>query len=282
MTEALTLKNVTKRYKDFTLDNVSLTLPGGCIMGLIGENGAGKSTTIKLIFDLIRLDSGLITVMGHDHRHLPLDKKEHIGAVFDESCFPENLNHKEINRIMGSIYRTWNASEFEKLVKQFSLPKDKAVKDYSRGMKMKLSIAAALSHDTRLLILDEATGGLDPVVRDEILDIFLEFIRDENHSILMSSHIVTDIEKACDYVTLLHDGRVLFSSPKDELLDQFALLKCPTQELSRIDPAAIVGKRVGEFGAEALVRRSRIQRSLPLERAPLETVMLYFIKGDAR
>lgn len=282
MTEALTLQNVTKRYQDFTLDHVSLSLPGGCIMGLIGENGAGKSTAMKLIFDLIRLDEGRITILGHDHKSLPMDVKEQIGAVFDESCFPENLNRREINRIMGSIYRTWDAGKFETMTDRFSLPKDKAVKDYSRGMKMKLAIAAALCHDTRLLILDEATGGLDPVVRDEILDVFLEFISDEKHSILMSSHIVTDIEKACDYVTLLHEGKVLFSEPKDELLDRFALLKCPAQELSRIDPAAIVGKRIGEFGAEALVRRSRIRGGYSLERAPLETVMLYFVKGDAQ
>ena len=200
--------------------------------------------------------------------------------MFDESCFPENLNRREVSRIMASVYRTWDAEKFDRMAGEFSLPKDKAIKDYSRGMKMKLAIAVALCHDSRLLILDEATGGLDPVVRDEILDVFLEFICDEEHSILMSSHIVTDIEKACDYVTLLHEGKMLFSRPKDELLDSFGLLKCSVQELSRIDPAAIVGKRVGEYGAEALVRRNRIRGNVSLERAPLETVMLYFIKGD--
>jgi len=213
MEYALKLENVTKEYNDFKLDNISINVPRGVIMGLIGENGAGKSTTIKLILDLMRRDSGIITVLGTDVCELK-SIKEKIGVVMDESCFPENLNVEEINKIMKRIYSTWNDERFFEYMKKFSIAERKPVKEYSRGMKMKLSIAAALSHDSEILIMDEATSGLDPIVREEILDIFLDFIQNESHSIFMSSHIISDLEKICDYITFIHKEESFFRSQR--------------------------------------------------------------------
>lgn len=281
MDYALELKNVTKRYGDFVLDNIGLSLPNGCIMGLIGENGAGKSTTIKLILDLIRRDGGFINVLGRDNKRDPKSLKENIGIVMDESCFPENLTVKDVNTIMKNIYRTWDEGVFRSYIRRFSLPEGKIVKDYSRGMKMKLAIATALSHDSRLLILDEATSGLDPVVRDEILDVFLDFIQDEGHSIFMSSHIISDLEKICDYIAFIHQGKLVFSQPKDELLESYGLLKCSPAELRAIDPSAVKGLRKNEFGVEALVLKNRLKGNHVIDRAGIEDIMLYHIKENA-
>lgn len=278
--EALTLTNVTKRYPSFTLDNVSLSLPRGCIMGFIGENGAGKSTTIKLILDLIRRDSGTITVLGQDNLLGLKDVKEHVGVVLDESCFPDNLSAVNINLILKNIYRTWNEDKFWSLLNQFSLPRNKMVKEFSRGMKKKLSIATALAHDTRLLILDEATSGLDPVVRDEIQDVFMDFIQDEGNAIFMSTHIVSDLESISDYITLIHQGKIVFSKGKDELLEDYGILKCSPRELQALNPKAIMGRRHNSFGVEALVHKSQVPPGLTVDRAGIEEIMLYFIKGE--
>lgn len=258
MNNALQLKDVTKKYDGFTLNNISITLPSGCIMGLIGENGAGKNTTIKLILDLIHRDGGSISILGQDNKNDLKSIKEHIGVVVDESCFPENLRIKDINIIMKNVYRTWNEPVFKSFTERFSLPDKKMLKEYSRGMKMKLAIATALSHDSRLLILDEATSGLDPIVRDEILDVFLEFIQDESHSIFMSSHIISDLEKVCDYITFIHKGNMVFCQTKDELLEGYGILKCFASEFESIDRKAVKGYRKSNFGVEALILRNRI------------------------
>ncbi len=279
MNYALELKDVSKNYDGFLLDHVSLTLPQGCIMGLIGENGAGKSTTIKLILDLISRDSGTITLLGRDNQEDLKSIKENLGVVLDESCFPENLNLSDIERIMKNIYRTWDQKLFRDYVERFSLPsKKKTVKDYSHGMKMKLAIAIALSHDSRLLLLDEATSGLDPIARDEILDVFQEFIQDEERSILLSSHITSDLEKICDYITFLHKGKIVFSEPKDELLEKYGILKCSAADFEGIDKTAISGVRSNNFGVQALVERNRISGNHVIDRAGLEDIMLYHIK----
>ena len=196
---AIEVKNLTKKYTDFTLDNVSFTLPMGCIMGLIGENGAGKSTTIKLLLDAITRDSGEISILGKSNKDNFKATKEDLGVVLDEAHFPESINPKQVNAIMKNTYTNWNENTFFNYMKKFDLPLKKSFKDFSRGMRMKLMIAVALSHDAKLLILDEATSGLDPIVRDEILELFYEFTREEDHSILISSHIVSDLEKLCDY-----------------------------------------------------------------------------------
>ena len=278
--EALVLSNVTKLYPGFALDNISLSLPRGCIMGFIGENGAGKSTTIKLILDLIHRNSGSISVLGQDNLRGLSQVKEHVGVVLDESCFPDNLNAVNINFILRNIFRTWNEDKYWSLLNQFSLPRDKAVKDFSRGMKKKLSIAVALAHDTRLLILDEATSGLDPVVRDEIQDVFMDFIQDEGNAIFMSTHIVSDLERVSDYITLIHQGRIVFSQGKDELLENYGILKCSPGELQALNPKAIMGRRHNSFGVEALVHKSQVPPGLTVDRAGIEEIMLYYIKGE--
>ena len=282
MTNAIEVKSISKKYKEFTLDNLSFTLPCGCIMGLIGENGAGKSTTIKLLLDLIRRDSGEIFVLGADPAKADKRSKEAIGVVMDECCFPENLNLKDINRIMNHTYLNWEKETFLKLTSHFSLSERKQVKEYSRGMKMKLSIAAALSHNPRLLILDEATSGLDPIVRDEILDVFLEFIQNDDHAILISSHIISDLEKICDYVTFIHKGKLVFSEAKDELLDKYGLLKCSCEQFDSIDKAAVKGFRKNSFGVEALVLKDKIKEDAVIDRATMEEIMLYYIKEGVR
>jgi len=276
----LELKNVSKKYDGFALSDINIALPKGCIMGLIGENGAGKSTTIKMILDAINKDGGSISIFGQDNRDMPKRMWEDIGVVLDESCFPENLSMKEINTIMKNVYKQWDADLFRKYVNYFDLPEKKAMKDYSRGMKMKLGIAVALSHNAKLLILDEATSGLDPVVRDEMVEVFMDFIQDEEHSILMSSHITSDLEKACDYITFIHQGKILFSQGKDELLDKYGILKCAEEELRVIDEAAIVGVRKHKFGVDALVIRDKVRGNFIMDRADIEDIMLFQIKKD--
>ena len=207
---AIEIKGLEKRYDGFQLGSFDLTLPSGCIMGLVGENGAGKSTTIKLIMNAIGRDAGEISVLGVDNRSAGFrDVKEDIGVVLDEAYFPEVISARNVGKVMALTYKNWDAAAFEGYLKKFSLAPDKIFKDYSRGMRMKLAIAAALSHGAKLLILDEATSGLDPMARDELLDIFNDFTRDENCSILLSSHIVSDLEKICDYIAFLHRGRLV-------------------------------------------------------------------------
>ncbi len=278
MNNALEITGLTKKYADFTLDNVSFTLPSGCIMGFIGENGAGKSTTIKLILGLIQRDKGQISVLGSNEVVNNRSIKENIGVVINESSFPDNLTAQDINGIMKNCYKTWDRQKYLQFIQKFSLPLSKQIKDYSSGMKMKLSIAVALSHDSKLLVLDEATSGLDPIVRDEILDVFLEFIQDERHSILISSHILSDLEKICDYITFIHKGKLIFSEAKDELLDKYAIVKCTATEYETIDKSAIIGARKNNFGVEALVQKNKISRQMKTDVITIEDIMLYFVK----
>ena len=280
MENALEIKNLSKKYPEFTLDNINITLPAGCIMGFIGENGAGKSTTIKAILDLIEKDSGEITILGETNLSKNQRLKEHIGVVMDECSFPENLNAKEIDKVMKNCYKTWNRTKYMGYLDKFALSLKKPVKEYSRGMKMKLSIAVALSHDSKLLILDEATSGLDPIVRDEILDVFLDFIQDESHSVFISSHIISDLEKICDYITFIHNGKIIFSEVKDELLDKYTIIKCSEAEYSTIDKAAIIGRRKSSFGIEALALKKKIPSNIRTDNVNIEDIMLYFVKGE--
>ncbi len=287
--EPLILKNVSKKYKDFAFDNVSFSVSSGAIMGFVGENGAGKSTAINLILNLIKRDSGEIFVLGKESKTQLESAKENIGVVMDTCYFHDCLNAKSVNAILKSIYKTWNESKFKKYLKEFSLPENKTVKEYSKGMKMKLSIAAALSHDSKLLILDEATSGLDPIVRDEILDILLEFVENKTNSILISSHIISDLEKICNYITFIHKGKVIFTSQKDELLNSYGIIKCSEQDLVQISSEYIVGVRKGLVNSnnsniEALVLKDKISKMLPepekiaIQKATIEEIMLYHIK----
>ncbi|SFR72972.1 ABC-2 type transport system ATP-binding protein [Anaeromicropila populeti] len=278
MEHALLLQNVSKTYEKFQLDNINLELPKGCIMGFVGENGAGKSTTIKLIMDLIKRDSGEIQILGQDNKGDISQLKEHIGVVMDECCFPENMNWRHIKQVMKRLYKTWDEQKFCSLMEKFSLEEKKIVKEYSRGMKMKLSIAAALSHDSKLLILDEATSGLDPVVRDEILELFLEFIQDEEHSIFMSTHIISDLERISDYIACIHKGRLVFVEQKDELLSKYGILKCGEEDFSKIDKSIVKGVKRNSFGIEALVEKRKVHGNHVIDAASIEEIMLYFIK----
>ncbi len=280
MRTILEIEGLSKRYKDFSLENVSFSLPAGCIMGFIGENGAGKSTTIKLILGLIQKDAGKIRLFGRENYMENKDVFEQIGVVLDETGLHDTLTIKDCNAIFSRIYRTWKPSVFRDYCARFSLPEKKQLKEFSSGMKRKLSIAAALSHGSRLLLLDEATSGLDPIVRDELLDVFLEFIQDEQHSILLSSHILSDLEKACDYIAFLHKGRLLFSEQKDLLLERYCVLKCAEGELKRIDPARIHGIRRNKFGVEALVERTDAPRGMLANAAGIEDIMLFLSRGE--
>jgi len=276
---ALLIRNLTKRYGDFTLDNINLCLPGGCVMGLIGENGAGKSTTIKSITGAVHPDVGEIFVLGCDIASGEYTQvKERIGVVMDEACFPDGLTPVQVNEVMKHIYSGWQEETFYHFLKKFDLPLKKTFKEFSRGMKMKLSIAAALSHQAKLLILDEATSGLDPIVRDEILEVFNDFTRDEEHSILISSHIVSDLEKICDYIAFIHKGKLLFCEEKDVLLEQYGLLSINARDFEAIDPEAVVSSRNTGYGVEALVRRDQVPQGMHLEKAGIENIMVAMAK----
>ena len=275
MKNAIDIKGVSKTYRDFTLDSLTLSLPEGNIMGLIGENGAGKSTTIKLIMNAILPDSGSIEVLGMDNKSPEFaEAKEDIGVVLDEAYFPISLNCKNVNTIMRLTYKKWNPD------KEFGLPEKKAFKDFSRGMKMKLAIAVALSHDPKLLVLDEATEGLDPIVRDEILDIFNDFTRDESHSVLISSHIVSDLEKICDYIAFLHRGRLMFVEEKDLLYENYALVNMTKAQLSGMPKGSVLGSRENQYGAEVLMLRSDIPAGMVPERITIEDIMLYMAREE--
>ena len=280
--DAISVNNLTKRYPGFCLDNVTFTLPSGCIMGLIGENGAGKSTTIHLLLDLIRRDSGEIFLLGQDNRKNFQQVKEQLGVVLDEACFPEGIHAKDVNCIMKNSYRQWDEALYYGYLRRFQLPEKKPFKEFSRGMKMKLAIAVALSHHAKLLILDEATSGLDPIVRDEILDLFYEFIQEEDHSILISSHITSDLEKLCDYIAFIHRGKLLFCEEKDRLLERYGILHCSKRELEALAPPAVRGYREGSYGVEALVDRTRLPRAFETDRAGIEDIIVFMAREGAR
>lgn len=278
MNNAIEIKGLVKEYKDFKLDNVDLTLPGGCILGLIGENGAGKSTMIKCLLGIIHKNEGSVTILGRDaDKELP-DIKEDVGVVLDEVGIPDTFRFRQINAVMKNTYKNWDEKEFEGYIERFGLPKDKKFKEFSRGMKMKMGIAIALSHKAKLLVLDEATNGLDPVIRDEVTDIFYEFTRDEDHSILISSHIVSDLEKLCDYVSFIHKGRVLLNEEKDVLLEEYAILSCTEEQLRELDPKAIRGKKSGKYGVQALVKRNAVPAGMNLSPVTIEELFIFMIK----
>lgn len=275
---ALEIKNLTKSYPGFTLDNLNLTLPSGCIMGLIGENGAGKSTTIKLILDMIHKDSGSITILGKDNTDNIELTKEDIGVVMDEVGIPECLTVKQVGNVMKHTFRNWNDAEYVRLIQKLALPDKKQFKEFSRGMKMKLGIAIALSHNAKLLILDEATSGLDPVVRDEVVEMFGDFTRDENHSILISSHIVSDLEKLCDYVAFLHKGKLLLCKEKDQLLAEYGLIHCTAEELQKLPSEAIKYKKENPYGIEAMVLRNAVPAGVNVSSISIEELFVFMVK----
>ena len=277
---ALEIKNLSKEYPHFRLDRLSLTLPGGCIMGLVGENGAGKSTTIKLLLDMIHRDGGTITILGRDNQSDLSLLKEEIGVVLDDVGLPECLKAGQIGKVMKGIFKSWDDVEYEKYLRRLSIPTDRKFKEFSRGMKMKLGIAVALSHHPKLLLLDEATNGLDPVVRDEVVELFGEFTREESHAVLISSHIGSDLEKICDYIAFLHQGRLLLCEEKDVLLEEYGILRCTAGQLSELNPSAILGKRESPYGVEAIVRRDAVPAGFTLGVVSIEELFIFMVKGN--
>ena len=275
---ALEIKNLTKTYPGFTLDNLNLTLPSGCITGLIGENGAGKSTTIKLILDMIHKDSGTITILGKDNEESIELIKEDIGVVMDDVGIPECLTVKQVGKVMKNTFHNWDNDEYYRLIEKLALPGNKQFKEFSRGMKMKLGIAIALSHHARLLILDEATSGLDPVVRDEVVEMLSDFTRDEKHSILISSHIVSDLEKLCDYIAFLHKGKLLLCEEKDQLLAEYGLIHCTAEELQRLPSEAIKYKKENPYGVETMVLRNMMPKDVTVRPISIEELFVFMVK----
>lgn len=281
MEYVLELEDVTKEYEDFKLDHISFSVPQGCICGFIGQNGAGKTTTISLILDIIKKDGGSITVFGQDMEAQGAALKEKIGVVFDEMGFHEFLTANEINSIMKNIYQNWREEVFFDYLKRFSLPPKKRCGSFSRGMRMKLQIAVALSHEAELLIMDEPTGGLDPIVRNEILQIFQEFVMEENHTILLSSHITGDLERIADMVTFIDHGKIILSGDKNELLESHGLIKCKKEDLEKIEKEDIVSYRQSAFCTEVLVadreKCARKYDGMVMEQTTLEEIMIFYV-----
>ena len=283
MDNILEVRNLTKQYADFTLDHVSFSIPKGTIMGLIGENGAGKSTTINAILDLIHKDDGTVTFWGQE---LSSEKqlKEDIGVVFDGINFYETLTAAKVGKISQTAYKQWDDRLYREYLNRFQLPTDKEIKTFSKGMKMKLCIAVALSHRPKLLILDEATSGLDPVMRDDILDVFLEFVQDEEHSIMISSHITTDLEKVADTITFIHQGKVLFCKAKDELLYHYGIIRCGAAIFDEIDKSEILAYRKEDYQWNVLVadkeKARRRYKNAVVDDAAIDDILLLYVKGE--
>lgn len=285
MNNAIELSGVTHRFDGFTLDNVTFSVPSGSIMGFVGQNGAGKTTTIRSILNILKNDSGEIKVFGLDHEKDENVIKEDIAVVFDEIPFSGTLSPKQVGRIMAGIYKKWDMARYNELLERFGLPQKKKIKDFSRGMKMKLQICTALSHNAKLLIMDEATSGLDPVVRSEMLDIFLEFISDDEHTILMSSHITSDIERIADSVTFIDKGKILLTGITSEILENHGILKCPREKLSEISGEDIVSVRVNDFGADVMIKNrgecSKKYRDYAIDNTTLDEILLFYVRGAA-
>ena len=277
---AIETKNLTKRYRGFTLDNVNLTLPRGAVMGLIGENGAGKSTAIKCMLDIVHRDGGEVKLLGHNTDHDLHITKQDIGVVMDDVGIPECLTARQVGNIMRRAYDNWDADAFESYLKKLEIPEKKRFSDFSRGMKMKLGVAVAMSHHAKLLILDEATSGLDPLVRDEVVGMFGDFTRDEECSVLISSHIVSDLEKICDYIAFLHHGRLILCDEKDRLLERYGILRCDAGTLASLDSSAVIGTRESAYGVEALVERERVPSGVTLGNANIEDIFIFTVKGE--
>ena len=284
MENILEIKNLSKKYKGFELKNVNIKLPKGMIMGFIGENGAGKTTTIKSILNIINRDSGEIKIFGLDNKENERKIKEDIGVVLDDSFLSEYLNPSDINKIMKNIYKNWDEKLYFKYIEDFKLPKEKISKEYSSGMKMKLKIAVALAHHPKLLILDEPTSGLDPVARNEILDIFQEFIQDEEHGIFVSSHITSDLEHIADYITFINNGEIIFIKTRDELLENYGIVKCSEEQFKKIDKKDYIKYKKNRYEYDVLIEdkyefKKKYDISV-IDKTSLENIMLIYIKGE--
>lgn len=285
MDYALQLQNVTKTYdkSGFVLDNISFALPTGSVMGFVGENGAGKTTTIGCMMNTLFRDSGTVQILGKAMDDSDVALRENIGIVYDGDNFPGYLTARSLCHIMQGIYKNWDTALFGKYLKSFQLDKDQKIAKYSKGMTMKLAIATALSHHPRLLILDEATSGLDPVMRDEMLDIFLDFVGDPTHSILLSSHITSDLEKIADYITFIHNGRIILTETKDNLIYSYAILRCREKDFALLDAADIIAYRKWEYQTDVLVADKKAAEkkyaNVTADHTTIDEIMLLLARG---
>lgn len=288
MGNILELEQVTKSFpkSGFMLNNVSFSVPYGSIMGFVGENGAGKTTTIGCILNTIRKDGGNIKLFGQEMTDADTEMREKIGVVYDGNNFPSYLTAEQLSRIMQGLYRSWDETLFRKYLSDFGLPVRQKIKSYSRGMTMKLAIAAALAHHPQLLILDEATGGLDPVMRDEVLDILLDFVQEEKHSILLSSHITSDLEKIADYITFIHEGQIIMTVSKNDLAYHYAVMRCRENQFHELDPKEILAYRKRDFQIDVLVADGAgMQRRYPgvvVDHVSVDEIMLLLVKGEKK
>ena len=286
MNSTLILKNVNKKYEksNFAIKDISFSVPEGSIVGFIGENGAGKSTTMNCILNVIRRDSGTIEIFGREMTDEDIDIRENIGVVYDSNNFPEYLTAKQLADILGRIYSKWDDFCFEQFLRRFGLPESQKIKSYSRGMSMKLAIAVALSHDSKLLILDEATSGLDPIMRDEILDVLLEFVKQENHSILLSSHITIDLEKIADYIVFIHNGEIILNKTKDELIYEYGVIRCSENDFYNILPEDILSSMKKDYQIDVLIKNKKLMekkyKNLIIDSVSLDEIMLLLAKGE--
>ena len=286
MNSTLILKNVNKKYEksNFAIKDISFSVPEGSIVGFIGENGAGKSTTMNCILNVIRRDSGTIEIFGREMTDEDIDIRENIGVVYDSNNFPEHLTAKQLADILGRIYSKWDDCCFGQFLRRFGLPESQKIKTYSRGMSMKLAIAVALSHDSKLLILDEATSGLDPIMRDEILDVLLEFVKQENHSILLSSHITSDLEKIADYIVFIHNGEIILNKTKDELIYEYGVIRCSENDFYNILPEDILSSMKKDYQIDVLIKNKKLMekkyKNLIIDSVSLDEIMLLLAKGE--
>ncbi|MBR2028043.1 MAG: ABC transporter ATP-binding protein [Oscillospiraceae bacterium] len=278
MEKAFEIVNLNKTYKDFALKDVNLSLPKGYIMGFVGANGAGKSTTMGCLLGMIKADSGSVKIFGKETAKLTATDKEKIGVVMEGVPFAPMFTLKDINTVLKNVYTSWDSKKFLSLCSRFNLPEKKQIKDYSTGMRAKLNISIAISHSPQLLVLDEATSGLDPVVRDEILDILQDFVCDENHSILMSSHITSDLEKICDYIAFINNGSIVFVENKDTLQEKYAVVHLAKEQYAQLDKTAVVGAKFTDYNVSALVLKDKISGEYTAEKPSVEDIMLYCVK----
>ena len=286
MENILELQQVSKTFSksDFTLDHVTFSLPYGSILGFVGENGAGKTTTIGCILNTVIKDSGTVKLFGREMLDADTDMREKIGVVYDGDNFPPYWTAKQLSKVMAGLYTRWDHSLFQKYLEDFHLPPGQKIKHYSRGMTMKLAIAVALSHHPQLLILDEATSGLDPVMRDEMLDVFLEFVQEEDHSILLSSHITSDLEKIADYITFIHNGKLIMTASKNDLVYHYAVMRCKESQFRALDPGDILAYRKRDFQIDVLVRNGkeaeRKYKDVVIDHVSVDEIMLLLVKGE--
>ena len=286
MNAILEVQGLTKQYpnSDFSLNNVSFSIPKGAIMGFVGENGAGKTTTIGCILNTLIKDGGSVKIFGKEMTDESTDIRNEIGVVFDTNAFPEHLTPVQISSAMRHIYTNWDNDLFVEYLRKFKLPEKKKIKTFSRGMTMKLAVAVALSHRPKLLVLDEATSGLDPIVRDDILDVFMDFVQDENNSILLSSHITSDLEKVADYITFIHDGSIIFSESKDVLKYNYGVMRCKAAQFAEIDKEDILAYRKQDYQIDVLIADKKAAekkyRDVVVDNVTIEEIMLLLVKGE--